>query len=88
MEKEKHVILAIHIRDRVSDAAAVQRTFSEFGKHIRTRLGLHDTDGNHCSAGGLILLEILGGEKVADDLSSKLKELGNVETHKVVFGHN
>ena len=87
MEQTNHVILAIHIRDRINDAAAVQRTFSEFGKHIRTRLGLHDTDGHTCSAGGLILLEILGGERVADDLSAKLKGLGDVETQKIVFRH-
>lgn len=88
MEKTSHVILAIHIRDRINDAGAVQRAFSEFGTHIRTRLGLHDTDGTACSAGGLILLEILGGEKAADELAAKLRGLGNVETQKVVFRHD
>jgi len=86
MEKA-HIVLAVHVRDRIADAGAVQRTFSEFGKHIRTRLGLHATDGETCTAGGVILLEILGGESVADRLSEKLKALGEVETQKVVFNH-
>jgi hypothetical protein len=87
MKKSEHVILAIHVRDRVTDAGAVQRAFSEYGTHIRTRLGLHATDGETCSPGGIILLELLGGERVADQLAGKLKEIGNVETQKIVFGH-
>ena len=42
---DSHKILAVHITDRMKDAAAVQKVFTEFGCNIRTRVGLHDVTG-------------------------------------------
>jgi hypothetical protein len=40
----------------------VQATLTEFGRHIRTRIGLHDADGKSCATCGLLILDLVGDE--------------------------
>jgi hypothetical protein len=37
-----HLILGIHVTDRVQKAGEVQQLFTEYGCNIKTRLGLHE----------------------------------------------
>lgn len=83
-KKEKHVVVGVHITDRVEHATHVQQVFTDFGKHIKTRLGLNDLGKGPA---GLILLEMVGNEKVADDLMKKLKKIEGVDTKKIIFEH-
>jgi len=85
--KQTHVILGVHVRDRIQDAGRVQQLFGEYGCNIRTRVGLHQVDDDFCSPGGVILLEIHGGEAVADELAAKLNAIEAVEVQKLVFAH-
>ena len=45
MKKAKHLILGIHITERLVHALPVQQILTEFGGNIKTRLGLHERSG-------------------------------------------
>jgi hypothetical protein len=83
---ETHLILGVHLTDRVREAVDVQRLFTEYGCDIKTRVGLHDADGQVCSPGGVILLELVGGEESCDKLAAQLQAIEGVEVQKMVFG--
>ncbi len=87
MSDRKHVILGVHITDRVKHAERVQQVFTEHGCQIKTRLGLHDADESYCSPNGLILLEVVGGAKAVAALEQGLKAVAGVDVKKMVFRH-
>jgi len=84
---EKHIILGIHVTDRVKNAVEVQRLFTEYGCYIKTRLGLHDVGPGSCSPAGLVLLELYGDEARCLELGDKLNAVHGVEVQRMVFGH-
>jgi len=84
---QDHVILGIHIVNRMKDAAPIQSIFSEFGCNIKTRLGLHDVDADFCSPSGVVLLEIFGGVEVAEKMMAKLKAVPGIEVQIMRFAH-
>jgi len=83
---EQHIILGVHITDRLKNAAEVQRLFSEYGCNIKTRLGLHEVH-NVCSPNGVVILEMYGDEKVCFDLADKLAAIRGIDVQKMVFKH-
>jgi hypothetical protein len=83
---EQHIILGVHITDRLKNAAEVQRLFSEYGCNIKTRLGLHEVH-NVCSPNGVVILEMYGDEKVCFELADKLAAIRGIEVQKMVFKH-
>jgi hypothetical protein len=83
----KHIIIGVHLSNRENKAVPVQQYLSEYGCNIKTRVGLHDADGDVCSNAGVILLEMVGDEKAAHDLAWKLGELEGVETKVMIFDH-
>lgn len=85
--ENKHIILAIHIVDRIQKAANVQNLFTEYGCHIKTRIGLHDVESNFCSPSGIILLELVGDEARCQELHEKLSQIEGIEVKSLVFEH-
>ncbi len=85
--QQDHVILGVHIQNRIKAASTVQSLLGKYGCNIRTRLGLHDTNDKFCSSAGVILLEIVGDPAQSAELESKLSELQGVAVKKMVFGH-
>ena len=83
---EKHIILGVHVTDRLKKASEVQRLFSEYGCNIKTRLGLHEVQ-NVCSPNGIVLLEMYGEDQVCFDLADKLAAIEGIEVQKMVFTH-
>jgi hypothetical protein len=83
---EQHIILGVHITDRLKNAVEVQRLFSEYGCNIKTRLGLHEVH-NVCSPNGVVILEMYGDEKVCFELADKLAAIQGIEVQKMVFKH-
>jgi len=79
------VILGIHVTGREEHAAEAQKVLTEYGCNIKTRLGLHEVNENLCSSAGLILVEVFGGEFIADELIRKLESIGGIEVKKMVF---
>ena len=87
MPLKSHIILGIHITDRIHHVDAVQHLLTEYGCSIRTRLGLHETDKGFCSPNGLLLLEMTDDPPKADELMTKLNAVEGVEVKKMVFDH-
>lgn len=68
-------IMLLMVGSRKETAVAVQGLLTEYGCSIKTRLGLHTASENLCSEDGLIVLELVGDEKVHDELFNKLTKL-------------
>ena len=85
--KESHVILGVHITERARNALPVQQVLPEFGGSIKTRLGLHEPQGDNGGPNGLLLIELIGGEARADALAARLKAVDGVFVKKMVFDH-
>lgn len=81
------MILGVHVTDRLENAARVQHLFTEYGCHIKTRLGLHEVGAEGCGPNGLVLLELCGPENISDELAAKLNALKGIEAQEVVFDH-
>jgi hypothetical protein len=85
---EPHIILGIHVSDRLKNAVEVQKVFSDYGCNIKTRIGLHDVDDRACSPSGVVLIEFFGTAGEADAMTSRLNEVEGVEVKQMVFGHD
>jgi hypothetical protein len=87
MKKEDHVILGIHVTDRLQHAGEVQKVFTEYGCNIKTRLGLHEVADNYCAGEGVVLLEIIGGSEIRKGMVDKLQRIQGIDVKEMVFGH-
>jgi hypothetical protein len=85
-KKESHVVLTVHVTDRVKKAPLVQKSLSQFGDVIRTRLGLHEVGKDYSSPEGIMLLDVVGEPK-ARELQKALNKIAGIETKLVVFKH-
>ncbi len=83
----KHLILGVHISNRLNHVGEVQNVLSEFGGQIRTRLGLHETGDDYCSPNGLLILELLDHEEKKEELKGRLNAIDGVEVKEMVFDH-
>jgi hypothetical protein len=86
VQKEHHLMLAVHVTDRLKKALLVQQTLSQFGDVIRTRLGLHEVGKDYSSPGGIMILDIVS-ELKARQLQKALDKIKGIETKLVVFKH-
>lgn len=84
---DKHIVLGVHITERVKHAGDVQQALTDFGCSIRTRLGLHEADRKTCSPNGLLLLELTDDDTAAAGLSARLAAIEGVEVQQMVFEH-
>ncbi len=82
--KPDHVILGVHVTDRMKDAVEVQKVFTHYGSQIKTRLGLHEIGS---SPEGVVLLEIVGESDTWKEMSKKLAAIEGIEVKEMVFGH-
>lgn len=80
MANQKHFILGVHVTDRVTRVPDVQKILTEYGCHIRTRIGLHDVQGDYCSPNGIILLDL-----ICQEMAAKLSAIPGIEVQKMVF---
>ncbi len=87
MKQDNHIIMGVHVTDRVKKTPHIQEIFAEYGCHIKTRLGLHEVSSNFCSPNGLIILELLDEPKVVAELQGKLNAIEGVGTQIMTFAH-
>jgi hypothetical protein len=87
-EKANHYIIGIHISNRVKNVLSVQNVLTEFGCHIKTRLGLHELSDSSCSPNGLLIIELLGEDGKAEEFVKALKEVEGVDVQKMIFTHD
>ncbi len=68
----KHTIIGIELKNRQNEASALQDILTRYGCSIKTRIGLHDAAEGVCSAGGIILLDVISKEEeLIKELSAK-----------------
>lgn len=87
MVNNKHIIIGVHINNRMKNAKEVQGLLTEYGCSIKTRLGLHEVDENHCATSGIILLELTGKAEETNQLVTKLQSLAGIDIQKMEFSH-
>ena len=87
MKKGKHTILGVHITDRLKEAVAVQRCLTDYGRYIKTRLGLHEVEAADDGPNGILLLEMVGPEAKSRELAGKLKAIQGIEVQSMTFAH-
>lgn len=80
-----YTILGIYLKNRNANANEIQKLLTEYGCHIKTRLGLHSVDSSTCSPNGLILLELFGDPSKLQSLEDSLKKIQGVEVQKMAF---
>ena len=89
--RDDHVILGVHLTNRLTEAVKVQQLFTRYGGYIKVRLGLHAVEspvGSETgSPNGLVLLEMVGNQAKADELAAKLSAIAGVEVKSMTFGH-
>ena len=84
---DKHIVVGVHITERVKHAGEIQKIFTEFGCQIRTRLGLHEADKGVCSPNGLILLDMVDDDAKVAAFKKKLTAIDGVEVQSMIFDH-
>lgn len=82
-----HIIVAIHVTNRVKQASQVQQVLTDFGGHIKTRIGLHETTASAASRTGVILLEMVGAQARCLSILPALNAIAGVEAKSVSFQH-
>lgn len=82
---EKHMIVGIHVSDRVKKSSDVQKIFTEYGCNIKTRIGLHDANDNVCAPNGVIVLEMVGDEGTCNEMVQKLGAHDGIDVQTMVF---
>ena len=85
--KSHHIIVAVHVTNRVKQASQVQSILTEHGGCIKTRVGLHEASGRSASPNGVILLELVGSERRAEKIIAELNATTGVEAKSIVFKH-
>jgi hypothetical protein len=85
--KDDHIIVGVHITNRVEKAGSVQGILTEYGCNIKTRLGLHTVTEDACSPAGLLILEMVGDEAKVEEMIQKINDLTGVDAKKMIFGH-
>ena len=88
MCKGNHIIVAIHVTERMKNAGVLQQSLSEYGCYIKTRLGLHEASEDYCSANGIIILELIDNAEKAKELTAKLDAVEGLTTRTIVFDHS
>ncbi len=53
-------IIGVSLENRLEKALEFQKIVTDFGCEIKTRVGLHSSDGGVCSNKGIVLLEVSG----------------------------
>lgn len=85
---DNHIILGIHIQDRLKQVNDVQKIFTEYGCHIKTRLGMHDVSDGYCASTGIVILEMIGNPDEINGFMAKLNGIEGIEVQKMEFTHN
>jgi hypothetical protein len=78
-------VLGVMVANRSEAAIKVQEILTKFGCSIRTRLGLHELEMDHCESCGLILLELMGDPQECIRLENELWAVEGTKVQKMVF---
>lgn len=77
-------IMGIRLDNRTQTAVDFQKTLTQYGCIIKTRLGLHDVHANKCAPNGIILLEVID-DKEAKVFEQELSKIEGIEIKTMNF---
>lgn len=84
---DNHLIVGVHITDRIKKAPDLQKLFTRYGCNIKTRVGLHHVNENYCSPNGLILLEMFGDEATCLQMVADIRKIEGIDVQTMTFAH-
>lgn len=70
-------IIGVRLENRMECAVEFQKVITEFGCEIRTRVGLHASNGGMCLNYGIVLLEVSGEAEI---LKTELAKQWDIQT--------
>jgi len=76
-------IFGIKINNRQDDVSNCQRILTKYGCNIKTRIGLHNFQGDICSEHGIILLEMCNNEKDNNSMWQEFEKMKNIKIVKM-----
>jgi hypothetical protein len=82
-----HIIYGVHITDRLEKASTVQAVLTEYGRNIKTRLGLHEVQTANDGANGVLILEMTGDAAKCAEMKAKLGAIAGIEVKEMIFKH-
>ena len=78
-------VLGLFVPDRFQNIPRVQKVLTEYGRNIKTRIGLHEATENVSAPNGLILLQLFGDDSACVELKEKLEGVEGVQVQDMVF---
>ncbi len=78
-------VMAIKVEERAAKAPNLQEILTEHGCIIKTRVGLHETDGEKCSMNGIILLHLYGEKSELQKLYDEVTCLEGITPKFIEF---
>ena len=72
-------IIGIKLSQRMETSTFFQEILSEYGCNIRTRLGLHNIDGDSCATDGIILLDVKGDEETLEKMTTEFQKIAGLK---------
>lgn len=76
--------MALTIEPRSKMAPHVQEILTKHGCIIKTRIGMHETEEDHCSQKGLIVLHIYSKKDQIDELNTDLNSVEGVKANYMI----
>jgi hypothetical protein len=84
---DPHIIVGVHITNRLKNAVEVQKVFTEYGCNIKTRIGLHDVSETVCGPSGVAIIEFYGAVEEAETMKKALCAIDGIQVQSMVFEH-
>ncbi len=79
-------LMLVRSEKRDENSLLMQKAFTDYGCHIKLRLGLHDFDEKDaCSREGVIILQLRGDEPEHKELEKALNDIEGVKAKLVDF---
>lgn len=72
-------IIGVRLENRMECAVRFQEVITKYGCEIRTRVGLHASNGGMCLNYGIVLLEVSGDAEVLKEELSKQWDIQTME---------
>ena len=73
-----YYIIGLRVNHRTGNALKLQQALTQFGCHIKLRVGLHEAGEGRCSDDGVILLQVCGERDEVDRLMAALESTPGV----------
>lgn len=78
-----YTVIGLRVDQRHANALRLQEALTDFGRHIKLRVGLHETNDARTADDGVILLQAVGSPEEIDGMMRALSALEGVSARKM-----